>query len=152
MFEIWNTKKIIECENRQYTKSFWCIYICFMFGRDFMGIQENATSQVKTFSFRADLGISIGKLMIDSGKIVWIWNKIREYILWQNFMDHFFFYLGFFHVYSRFTVRFSYSSLPFPPASRHSDISQAITTESSPLHLACSRTQPRSLWFPSTSY
>ena len=45
-------------------------FICFMFGRDFMGIQSNAISQAKTFSFGADSGIFIGKLMIDSGKIV----------------------------------------------------------------------------------
>ena len=67
-------------------------FICFMFGRDFMGIQSNAISQAKTFSFGADSGIFIGKLMIDSGKIVWIWNKIREYI-WQNLVWAFFFFL-----------------------------------------------------------
>ena len=38
--------------------------------KNFMGIQENIISQVKTFNFGADLGISIGKSMIDSGKII----------------------------------------------------------------------------------
>ena len=33
-----------------------------------MGIQEDVISLVKTFGF--DSGISIGKLMIDSGKII----------------------------------------------------------------------------------
>ena len=42
------------------------------------------------------------------------------------------------------------SSLPFPPAS-HLDISQAITAESSPLHIASSWTENRNLWFPRTS-
>ena len=34
---------------------------------------------------------------------------------------------------------------------RHSDISQEITTESSPLHIDRSRTRTRNLWFPSAS-
>ena len=39
--------------------------ICFIFGKNFMGIQEDVISLVKTFSFGVDSGISIGKLMID---------------------------------------------------------------------------------------
>ena len=41
-----------------------------MFEKNFMGIQEDVISLVKTFSFGVDSGISIGKLMIDSGKII----------------------------------------------------------------------------------
>ena len=33
----------------------------------------------------------------------------------------------------------------------HLDLSQAITSESSPLHIACSQTRTRNLWFLSTS-
>ena len=43
------------------------------------------------------------------------------------------------------------SSLPLPPAYRHVDINRAITTESSSLHIARSRTRTRNLWFPSAS-
>ena len=60
-----------------------------------LGIQWNVVSQVKTFSFGAGSGMSIRELMIDSGEIVWIWNKIREYI-WQDFVCVLFFYLSFF--------------------------------------------------------
>ena len=44
------------------------------------------------------------------------------------------------------------SSLPLPPAYGHLDISQAITAESSPLHIAGSRTRTGNLWFPSASH
>ena len=43
------------------------------------------------------------------------------------------------------------SSLPLPPALQTSDISRAITSESSPLHIVSSRTQTGNLWFPSAS-
>ena len=39
----------------------------------------------------------------------------------------------------------------FNPLHRHLDISWAITAESSPLHIASSRTQTGNLWFPSSS-
>ena len=39
----------------------------------------------------------------------------------------------------------------FHPLYRHLDISWAITAESSPLHIASSRTRTRNLWFPSVS-
>ena len=39
----------------------------------------------------------------------------------------------------------------FHPLHRHLDISRAITAESSPLHIASSRTQTGNLWFPSAS-
>ena len=39
----------------------------------------------------------------------------------------------------------------FHPLHRQLDISQAIAAESSPLHIASSRTQTGNLWFPSTS-
>ena len=39
----------------------------------------------------------------------------------------------------------------FHPLHRHLDISQAITAESSPLHIGNSRTQTENLWFPSAS-
>ena len=43
------------------------------------------------------------------------------------------------------------SSLPLPPASQTSDISRAITSESSPLHIVSSRTQTGNFCFPSAS-
>ena len=39
----------------------------------------------------------------------------------------------------------------FHPLHRHLDISRMITTESSPLHIANSRTRTGNLWFPSAS-
>ena len=39
----------------------------------------------------------------------------------------------------------------FHPLHRHLDISRAITAESSPLHIASSRTRTGNLWFPSAS-
>ena len=39
----------------------------------------------------------------------------------------------------------------FHPLHRDSDISRAITAESSPLHIADSRTRTGNLWFPSAS-
>ena len=39
----------------------------------------------------------------------------------------------------------------FHPLHRHLKISQAITAESSPLHIAVSRTRTDSFWFPSAS-
>ena len=39
----------------------------------------------------------------------------------------------------------------FHPLHRHLDISRAITAESSPLHIARSRTRTGNLWFPSAS-
>ena len=38
----------------------------------------------------------------------------------------------------------------FHPLRRHLDISRASTAESSPLHIASSRTRTGNLWFPST--
>ena len=39
----------------------------------------------------------------------------------------------------------------FHPLHRHLDIRRVITAESSPLHIASSRTQTGNLWFPSAS-
>ena len=39
----------------------------------------------------------------------------------------------------------------FHPLHRHLDIGRAITAESSPLHIASSRTRTGNLWFPSAS-
>ena len=39
----------------------------------------------------------------------------------------------------------------FHPLQRHLDISQAITVESSPLHLGSSRNRTGILWFPNAS-
>ena len=39
----------------------------------------------------------------------------------------------------------------FHPLHRHLDINRAITAESSPLHIASSRTRTGNLWFPSAS-
>ena len=64
----------------------------------------------------------------------------------------FFFYLGFFHEHSLFTGQqgkgegiFLTPLYHFQPLHRHLDISRAITAESSPLHIASSRTRTGNL-------
>ena len=71
----------------------------------------------------------------------------------------FFFHLGFlFHEHSQITgLQGKGEGIPltphyhFHPLHRRLDISRAITAESSPLHVASSRTQTSNLWFPSAS-
>ena len=70
----------------------------------------------------------------------------------------FFFIWVFYHNHSWITglqgKRESISLAPhyhFHPLYRHLDISRAITAESSPLHIASSRTRTGNLWFPSAS-
>ena len=72
------------------------------------------------------------------------------------FFFFFFFTWVFFHEHSRFTGQqgkweaISLSPLyHFHPLHRHLYISRTITAESSPLHIASSRTQTRNPWFPS---
>ena len=69
-----------------------------------------------------------------------------------------FFFWVFFHEHSRFTGQhgkgeaiFLTPLYHFHRLHRHLDISLLLTTESSPLHIAISRTQTRKLWFPSAS-
>ena len=68
-----------------------------------------------------------------------------------------FFYLGFFHVHSRSTGQqgkadlFLSPAYSFPPLHRHLDITRVITTESSPLRIANSRTQTGNVWLTSAS-
>ena len=64
----------------------------------------------------------------------------------------------FFHEHSRFTGQqgkgegiYLTPLYHFHPLHRHLDISRAITAESSPLHIAGSRTRTGNLWFPSAS-
>ena len=73
----------------------------------------------------------------------------------------FFFFLSiwvFFHEHSRFTGQqekgegiYLTPLYHFHPLHGHLDISRAIAAESSPLHIAGSRTRTGSLWFPSAS-
>ena len=75
------------------------------------------------------------------------------------FFSFFFFSIWvFFHERSRFTGQqgkgegiYLTPLYHFHPLHRHLDISRAITTESSPLHIAGSRTRTGNLWFPSAS-
>ena len=64
----------------------------------------------------------------------------------------------FFHERSRFTGQqgkgkgiYLTPLYHFHPLHRHLDISRAIAAESSPLHIAGSRTRTGNLWFPSAS-
>ena len=72
--------------------------------------------------------------------------------------DIFFSFWIFFHEHSGFTGQQRKGEdihltlfCHFHPLHIHFDISQAITTESSPLHIANSRIWTRNLWFPSAS-
>ena len=81
----------------------------------------------------------------------------REY-LYIKFINVFFFYLGF--LSRTFTIHGTAGEgegiyltplYHFHPLHRHLDISRTITAESSPLHIASSRTRAGNLWFPSAS-
>ena len=72
--------------------------------------------------------------------------------------SHLFSIWVFFHKHSQFTEQQgkgeAISLTPlyhFHPLHRHLDISRAITTEGSPLHIASRRTRTGNLWFPSAS-
>ena len=80
-------------------------------------------------------------------------SKFRVHIMFC-----FFFYLGFlsrtFTIHGAAGEGGGYLLTPvyhFHPLHRHLDISRAIAAESSPLHIAGSRTRTRNLWFPSAS-
>ena len=87
-----------------------------------------------------------------------------EYITLHNFIKlnqpwDFFSILVFFHEHSRFTEQqvkgkaiFLTSPYNFHPLHKQLDIIQAITVESSSLHIASSRTQTGNLRFRSASY
>ena len=85
------------------------------------------------------------------------WCLFSLHSLWQ-FSRCFVFYLGF--LWRTFTIHrqqgkgegiFLTPLYHFQPLHRHLDISQAITTESSPLHRASSRTRTGSFCFPGAS-
>ena len=79
-----------------------------------------------------------------------IFGKINIYIFFSIWV--------FFHEHSRFTGQqgkgegiYLTPLYHFHPLHRHLAISRAITAESSPLHIAGSRTRTGNLWFPSAS-
>ena len=85
-----------------------------------------------------------------------LFNKFAK--TFQLLFFFFFFYWIFFHEHSRFTGQqekgegiYLTPLYHFHPLHRHLDISRAITAESSPLHIAGSRTRTGNLWFPSAS-
>ena len=93
-------------------------------------------------------------------------NPSCNYLVLQHFLNSamktqtffFFFIWVFSHDHSRITglqgKGEGISLTPhyhFHPLHRHLDISRAITTESSPLHIASSRTRTGNLWLPSAS-
>ena len=86
-----------------------------------------------------------------------IYRRLKSYVNIQcKFFFVFFSMWVFFYVHSRFTgqqgKREAIYLTPlyhFHPLHRHLDISRAITAESSPLHIASSRTRTGNLWFPS---
>ena len=70
------------------------------------------------------------------------------------FLFQFFFYLAFFHEYSRFTGQqakgetiYLHPFYHFHPLHRHLDISWVIAAESSPLRIAGSRNRTWNLWY-----
>ena len=95
--------------------------------------------------------------------------KFNKYVTNFDYIDKilivlsFFYFLFFsiwvfFHEHSRFTGQqgkgegiYLTPLYHFHPLHRHLDISRAITAESSPLHIAGSRTRTGNLWFPSAS-
>ena len=89
-------------------------------------------------------------------------SKISRYSL-LDYCSFFFFFL-FFSIWVFFQEHLRITGLQkkgegisltayyhFHPLHRHLDISRTITAESSPLHIACSRTRTGNLWFLSAS-
>ena len=83
--------------------------------------------------------------------------RISNVKLWF-FLFFFFSIWVFFHEHSRFTGQqgkgegiYLTPLYHFHPLHRDLDISRAMTAESSPLHIAGSRTRTGNLWFPSAS-
>ena len=81
-----------------------------------------------------------------------------EFHFKQTILFYFFSISVFYHDHSRITglqgKGEGISLTPryhFHPFHRHLDISQVITAESSPLHIASSRTRTGNLWFPGAS-
>ena len=92
------------------------------------------------------------------GVDVSIFEKCHHNIIFGKINIYFFSIWVFFHEHSRFTGQqgkgegiYLTPLYHFHPLHRHLDISRAITAESSPLHIAGSRTRTRNLWFPSAS-
>ena len=83
------------------------------------------------------------------------WCFIILYMFFTRNLFFFFFPICvFFHEHSRITgLQENGEGISLTPHQlhRHLDISWAITTESSPLHIASSRTRTGNLWFPSAS-
>ena len=94
---------------------------------------------------------------IGEKKFLWL-KRLKTLSRVHMLLVAFFSICVFFHNHSRTTVLQGkgeeISLTPhyhFHPLHRHLDISQAITVESSPLHIGSSRTWTRNLWFPSAS-
>ena len=102
-------------------------------------------------------------LLSGNQNLVWIKQKIRLLPDYALLLELWWFLSGFsiwvfFHEHSRFAGQqgkgegiFLTPLYHFHPLHRHLDISRAITAESSPLHIAGSRTQTGNLWLPSAS-
>ena len=91
-----------------------------------------------------------------SQSLVKFWNSIFSIFIgcWKFFSTIW----GFFEEYSLITGEQEKEEAPsltsvyhFHPFPKRLDISRAITADSSPLHIASSRTQTGNLWFPSVS-
>ena len=111
-------------------------------------------SPQKTFRLSSQLKLKLnGRRIYETSSVKYLGIEIDQHLNWQNLL--------FFHEHSRFTGQQgkwkAISSTPFyhfphfHPLHRHLCIIRAITAESSPLHIASSRTRTRGLWFPRAS-
>ena len=81
------------------------------------------------------------------------------FIRLQMLFYYYFFPMSFFQEHSQFTGQQGKGEAisvthfyHFHSLHRHLDITRAITAESSPRYIACSRTRTGNLWFPSASH
>ena len=137
-----NTKvfhKIAVTANKFNIIYYWILFLC-MSMYIFMCICVFYVCNLFVFFLTFSWGIE----MFSGGIEMWHWTKTS-----------FFFYLGcFFHNHRTAGEGGGISLTPhyrFHPLHRHLDISQAITAESSPLHIASSWTPTGNLCFPSAS-
>ena len=138
-------------------------------------LEANKLWSIVEFSYLADIKITqnVNNKIIVSGLLIRMYQKpinndlvvivLRNFnVSWtakfNNWPQLFFSIWIFFREHSRITGQQGkgqgISATPhyyFHPLYKHLDINRAITAESSPLHIASSRTRTGNLWFPSAS-
>ena len=137
--------------------NFWSSFVCSLF----FTTPKKYCMWIQTSS---ETNHEIPKLVIPKIKNLFLILMLKKPDFFNVKLKLFFFFsffsiwVFFFHKHSRFTGQqgkgegiYLTPVYHFHPLHRHLDISQAVTAESSPLHIASSRTRTWNLRFSSTS-